>query len=146
MVWVEFEDAPKTTSIKLVADNSTVRSLADSILASNCSATNTTALVPRPLDPNNPSIPHPEQVVQYYRASSVALALDGYVNNITTGNDPNATRTPYPQEVNGTFVSCINETIGISVPLLNVGVKTLPSNVSRMLLLGFLLVWFASLA
>jgi hypothetical protein len=69
----------------------------------------------------------PEQVVQYYRASSFALSLDIYNNtaslpvNQPKDNDtaPSVLAdTPLPAGLNKAFLACLNATIGFSVPLI----------------------------
>jgi len=56
--------------------------------------------------------------VQYYRASSVVLALDGY-NNTAALNDtkPVGPPAPLPSTIDVDLLKCINATIGASVPL-----------------------------
>ncbi|KAI5827654.1 hypothetical protein K523DRAFT_246329, partial [Schizophyllum commune Tattone D] len=63
--------------------------------------------------------PRAESIVQYYRASSVALALDGYNNTAALSNDDNATATPLPEWRDTTMLNCVNITIGAAVPLVN---------------------------
>lgn len=61
----------------------------------------------------------PEQAVQYYRASSVVLTLDGY-NNTAALNDtePVGPPAPLPSTIDVDLLQCINATIGASVPLI----------------------------
>jgi hypothetical protein len=68
----------------------------------------------------------PEQVVQWYRASSFALSLDGYNNTAAlpanapasnTSAAPSMPDTPLPAAVSGTFLACLNSTIAAAVPL-----------------------------
>jgi len=61
--------------------------------------------------------------VQYYRASSVVLTLDGYNNTAALSNDTNATNTPLPASVNTTFLDCLNQTIGAAVPLIDASAR-----------------------
>ncbi|KAG8729647.1 hypothetical protein FRC11_008309, partial [Ceratobasidium sp. 423] len=80
---------------------------------------------------DNPSRAHPhiQSVIQFYRASSFALALDGY-NNSAAAVTPAALRnstgqlvallpppTPLPSGVNTAFLGCINRTVGSSLPI-----------------------------
>ena len=60
--------------------------------------------------------PRPEQVIQYYRASSVALTLDGY-NNTAVYVDGPAEDTSLPMGIDVEMISCMNSTIGGRVPL-----------------------------
>lgn len=74
----------------------------------------------------DPRSSDPTRVVQWYRASSFALALDSYSNlastaanmSLSSGPLPTSMDTPLPQGLNSTFLQCINATIGASVPLL----------------------------
>jgi len=60
--------------------------------------------------------------VQYYRASSVVLTLDGYNDtaalgeNVTNAADP-IYHVPLPNTTDTTLLNCLNETIGAAVPL-----------------------------
>ncbi|KAH9923466.1 uncharacterized protein BXZ73DRAFT_103900 [Epithele typhae] len=109
------------TTLHVLADAATVSALLLA-LQESCGA----VLVPGSLAPNasvafdgDGARPLPEQVVQYYRASSVALALDGYNNSAAVGRDTRADAgaTPLPGWVDGGPLACVNETIGASAPL-----------------------------
>jgi hypothetical protein len=67
--------------------------------------------------------------VQYYRASSFSLSLDTYNNTgslISNQSKDNSTAppvlvdTPLPTGLNMTFLSCVNATIGLSIPLIEI--------------------------
>jgi hypothetical protein len=120
MTQANFVSNYTNTTFHLLADNSTVTSLI-SILDTNCSAhlstsSSTTAVAFNPSDPN---APQPQQAVQYYRASSVVLTLDGYNDTATLSNDVNASDTPLPTNIDMTLLDCLNQTIGLSVPLVD---------------------------
>ncbi|KAJ7136823.1 hypothetical protein C8R44DRAFT_948503 [Mycena epipterygia] len=60
---------------------------------------------------------------EYYRASSVALSLDGY-NDIAVFAPENSTaNTPLPAGIDMTLLGCLNGTIGNAVPLVD-GART----------------------
>ena len=118
MAQTTFADKNSNNTFHLLADNETVSSLINSV-ASNCTLGNTTALSPSPLNTSDPSQPRPEQAVQYYRASSVVLTLDGYNNTAALSNDSSLPNTPLPSWVDGSFLNCLNQTIGNSVPLVD---------------------------
>ncbi|GJE85389.1 hypothetical protein PsYK624_014680 [Phanerochaete sordida] len=118
MTQAAFSDANSNNTFHLLADNATVASLIDSV-AANCSLGNTTALTPMPLNTSDPSQPRPEQAVQYYRASSVVLTLDGYNDTAALTNDSSIPDTPLPTWVDGSFLDCLNQTIGAAVPLVD---------------------------
>ncbi|TDL14049.1 hypothetical protein BD410DRAFT_291493 [Rickenella mellea] len=71
--------------------------------------------------------PLPEQVVQYYRASTFALTLDTYNNSASSlewmpydtnwGAPWPEADAPHPNGVDLNFLNCINSTIAASVPL-----------------------------
>lgn len=105
-------------TFRVIADGFTVNSLIISI-ASTCSSGNMTATVTLPLDESDPAAPRPEQAVQYYRASSVVLTLDGYNNTAALSNDQQTPNIPLPSWVNAPFLNCLNQTIGAAVPLID---------------------------
>lgn len=62
--------------------------------------------------------PSPEQAVQYYRASSAVLTLDGYNNSATYAVEGTADST-LPENINQGLLLCLNETIGATLPLID---------------------------
>ena len=63
------------------------------------------------------TFPKPEQAIQYYRASSIVLTLDGHNN---TADLTNATSyVPLPSNIDRTLLDCVNITIGTTAPLVN---------------------------
>lgn len=66
--------------------------------------------------------------VQYYRASSVALTLDGY-NNLASLEDDydESERLALPNNIDTNLLNCLNYTIGASVPLIDGASVALPS-------------------
>ena len=73
---------------------------------------------------------HPETTIQWYRASSFALTLDGYNNtaalpsNAPLSNDSppsNIPSTPLPTALNSTALFCLNSTIAATLPILEPG-------------------------
>lgn len=70
----------------------------------------------------------PNMTVQYYRASSFSLVLDGYNSNspnitVDANGESNQTVTaataPIPSGANSSYLACLNSTIGNAVPLLS---------------------------
>lgn len=87
------------------------------------------------------SYPKPEQAIQYYRASSVVLTLDGYNNTVALGANPSAAPIPLPSNIDVQLMTCINQTIGSSVPLIGgVSSSYAPSNLMLVCLLWIL--WY----
>ncbi|VDB88213.1 unnamed protein product [Peniophora sp. CBMAI 1063] len=106
-----------------LADNTTVYTLLP-ILRSNCSAyghlnANTSSLAPYAYMGANASDPLPVDALQYYRSSSAVLTLEGYNNTVVLSSTPNATAKALPANVDVMTLSCLNDTIGAAVPLVN---------------------------
>ena len=118
MTETTFMDSNSNNTFHLLADNETVLSLIDSVV-SNCTIGNSTVLVPMPLNSSDPSSPRPEQAIQYYRASSIVLTMDGYNNTAALSNDSSIPNTPLPSWTNQTFLDCLNQTIGAAAPLVD---------------------------
>ncbi|KAI0942057.1 hypothetical protein AcV7_002590 [Taiwanofungus camphoratus] len=112
-----FASNTSNNTFHVLSDNTTVSELITSI-SSNCTLGSSSSSSPSPFN-GSASEPRPEQAVQYYRASSVVLTLDGYNDTGVLGNDPNATATPLPGWVDTTLLDCLNQTIGAAVPLIS---------------------------
>ncbi|KIK56934.1 hypothetical protein GYMLUDRAFT_46820 [Collybiopsis luxurians FD-317 M1] len=113
------------TTFHVLADNTTVIALISAI-TSNCTSfnLNTTASSsnttnPSALNASDPNAPKPEQAIEYYRASSVVLTLNGYNNSAALSDNDNATNTPLPSGIDTTLQDCLNQTIGAAVPLID---------------------------
>ncbi|KIM37034.1 hypothetical protein M413DRAFT_52636, partial [Hebeloma cylindrosporum] len=105
------------TYFRVLADNATVLSLIED-LSSNCTSLLSTSS-PYYSKTNTPytDIPQPEQVVQYYRASSIALSMDGYNNTATYAAADGTPDSPLPGTVDLRLLDCLNQTIGLAAPL-----------------------------
>ena len=67
-----------------------------------------------------PANPQAEQVVQYYRASSIALTLDSYNNTGTfSANDTTDSPLPVLGTTDAALLNCLNTTIGLAAPLVS---------------------------
>ncbi|KIJ46254.1 hypothetical protein M422DRAFT_29387 [Sphaerobolus stellatus SS14] len=106
-----------TQTFRLLSDNATLTALIPSIISS-CSPASSQNIKATPFT-NSSAGPRPEQVIQYYRSSSIALGLDGYNNTSVFSNNTNATDTPLPTIGNQTFLNCLNSTIGNQALLLD---------------------------
>ncbi|KAH9848782.1 hypothetical protein C2E23DRAFT_738709 [Lenzites betulinus] len=115
MTQASFTSNSTNTTFHVVADNTTVTALIASIDA-NCSVATNSSTVPLAFN-GNASDPKPEQVVQYFRASSVALTLDGYNDTTALVDNSTAPPTPLPTNIDTTLLNCLNDTIGAAVPL-----------------------------
>ncbi|KAL5489864.1 hypothetical protein ACEPAI_4696 [Sanghuangporus weigelae] len=121
-------DDQNSVTFRLVGDNSSVTRVFDALVA-NCSIVNLSSTITA-FSPAPSAWPLPEQILQYYRASSFALSLDGYNNTATlpvnaapASNDSLLSQfpdAPFPSGLNMTLLECINSTIGASVPLADV--------------------------
>lgn len=112
------------STFHVLADNATITSLIPP-LNLNCSLLyNTTISSASPSDwssyVGSSSDPQPEQAIQYYRASTVVLTLDGYNNTAIFSSDENAQQIDLPESMDGQLASCLKLTIGAAVPLLYV--------------------------
>jgi len=118
---------------RILGDNSSVTSVLQSLASSSCGAIQGTPYAFQPTQfllnstSDNSSLPRPEQIIQYYRASSFVLSLDGYNNTMAlSSNTPSSntsapkvqTATPLPSNINATFLSCLNTTIGYKLPMI----------------------------
>ena len=114
-----FSSPSSNSTFHIVADNSTVVSLIGSITAS-CSGkfASNSSTSPTPYG-SATSDPRPEGAIQYYRASSVVLTLDGYNNTAALASDgsANAKAVSLPTYVDRQLLDCLNSTIGAAVPL-----------------------------
>ena len=121
-------------SYYLVGDESSV-SVVLASLVSNCGIVNSTVTntyINGTTTFNGAAlIPHPEQIVQYYRASSFALALSTYNNSAALPSyapasnnslaPPLSEDVPLPLGINMTLFGCLNSTIAANVPLIDTG-------------------------
>jgi len=119
MMTAAFASPTQNNTFRIVADNSTVTSLIQDIVA-NCSSalsrSPTTIVATNYSD--SLAAPKPEQAVQYYRASSVALTLDTY-NNTGALEADGTPDTPLPTTLDTNLLNCLNFTIGVAVPLVD---------------------------
>ncbi|TFK39216.1 hypothetical protein BDQ12DRAFT_650289 [Crucibulum laeve] len=123
MMTAAFPSSSGNTTFRVVSDNTTVTSLIQDI-AANCSTVvkDSSSITPSAYNDSSPDPPKPEQSVQYYRASSVSLTLDGYNNTGALGDD-NTPDTPLPSNIDRNLLDCLNSTIGDAVPLIDSGVS-----------------------
>jgi len=138
-------NSTNASTFRILADNATVVDLISDITA-NCSASlsSSSATSPSPYNDTADLPPQPEQVVQYYRASSIALSLDGY-NNTAIFEAEGTPDVALPTNIDATLLDCLNQTIGLAAPLIDgVGSQwaAVPSSAS---LFGLIwLVWLSS--
>ncbi|EPQ57748.1 hypothetical protein GLOTRDRAFT_9905, partial [Gloeophyllum trabeum ATCC 11539] len=119
-------NAQNTSEIyRLIGDEFSVQEVLNA-LVSNCTVKNTTL---ESFSPEVYAYPQPEQIIQWYRASTFGLGLDTYNNsaalasNMPSSNDtsppPLSSATPLPAGLNMTFLTCLNTTIAASLPLMD---------------------------
>ncbi|KAJ1305986.1 hypothetical protein OPQ81_010701 [Rhizoctonia solani] len=136
-----------TASYYIVGDADSVSAVMEALVA-QCSVVNATGTL---VNDNNSTV-HVEQAVQYYRASSFMLALTSYNNsanlpsNAPTDNNtaalPPSADAPLPTGTNTTFLNCLNETIGASVPIMDAAPGTLRATTGLNAVgLLWLLIW-----
>lgn len=119
VTFISNSSSPNTT-FHVLSDNSTVTSLIQSIDA-NCShyLSSSSSSSPLPFNVSSANAPQPQQAVQYYRASSVVLTLDGYNNSAIFSSNANVTDSPLPSNMDTNLSVCLNQTIALAVPLVN---------------------------
>ncbi|KDQ51589.1 hypothetical protein JAAARDRAFT_199044 [Jaapia argillacea MUCL 33604] len=120
--------SPNTTEIyRIIGDQLSLTSVLTS-LTTECHIQNTSITPFNASDGTHPW-PLPEQMIQWYRASSFGLSLDSYnksaslPSNMPPSNDslppPLTSDTPLPSGLNQTYPTCLNTTIGASIPLID---------------------------
>ncbi|KAI5994575.1 hypothetical protein F5J12DRAFT_856930 [Pisolithus orientalis] len=72
---------------------------------------------------------------------SVVLTLDGYNNSVTLSNNTNMTDSPLPPNIDTNLTVCLNQTIGLAVPLVD---GALPSSFAARLLASTVLLGTAT--
>ncbi|KAJ6607847.1 hypothetical protein B0H10DRAFT_2166703 [Mycena sp. CBHHK59/15] len=141
MATAAFQSNSTNTEFRVVADNSTVAALITDIMA-NCSSylTSSSPAAPTPFNASAADAPKPEQVVEYYRASSVALSLDGYNNTAIFAAENTTADVALPSGIDVSLLDCLNQTIGLAVPLVDRAGPTL--TIPGIGIVGF--VWLLS--
>lgn len=111
--------APSSSTFRFMADNTTVALfILDANLACGALLNHTsTSSSPVTFD-NSTAAPSPEQAIQYYRASSAVLTLDGY-NNSATYAVEGTPDSPLPEGTNQVLATCLNETVANNIPLID---------------------------
>lgn len=102
---------------RLLSDNVTVAELQINI-KETCKPFLQDPSAPARFIPSAADAPKPEQAVQYYRASSIVVTLDGY-NNTATFLPEGTPDTSFPGNFDIPLMNCMNETIGSSAPLID---------------------------
>lgn len=110
-----------------LADNSTVFAVL-SIIRAYCSRhgnldNKTSSSVGVAYPEASGSAPLAVDALQYYRASSAVLTLDGYNNTVALSASPNVSPLPLPAEVDRTLLTCLNASIGAAIPLVDAPTK-----------------------
>ncbi|RDB27002.1 hypothetical protein Hypma_005070 [Hypsizygus marmoreus] len=127
-----------TSTFHVVSDNATMVFLQNTVYNSCHSSVVFNVSEVLPYNSSQTPYPKPEQAIQFYRASSVVLTLDGYNNTAALGSDSSAPPVPLPTNVDMKLLTCINQTIGASVPLVGNSATTSFTPPSVIL---FFLVW-----
>ncbi|KIM37042.1 hypothetical protein M413DRAFT_31201 [Hebeloma cylindrosporum] len=106
------------TYFRVLADNATVLSLIGDLSYNCTSLLSTSSPYYSKTSAPYTDTPQPEQVVQYYRASSIALSVDGYNNTATYAAD-GTPDSPLPGTVDLKLLDCLNQTIALAAPLID---------------------------
>jgi len=125
MVTSTYASKTQNTTFYLVTDTDTANTMV-SILQQNCSSVLNSGVsnAPVPYNASDPNSPKPEEAVQYYRASSAALMLEGYNNTAQLSDNTGLPDTPLPTNIDTNLLTCLNETIGFAVPLVDAASPT----------------------
>ncbi|KAJ4478263.1 hypothetical protein J3R30DRAFT_3290671 [Lentinula aciculospora] len=118
-----FQSNTTSSIFRILSDITTIFNLITDIHANCTHLTSNSASTPSSAVPYNSSAsdaPKPEQVVQYFRSSTVALTLDGY-NNTAVFDSEGTADVPLPSGIDTTLLDCMNFTIGAAVPLVDAG-------------------------
>ncbi|KIY53261.1 hypothetical protein FISHEDRAFT_33607 [Fistulina hepatica ATCC 64428] len=129
------------TTLWVIADNSTIIDLITDI-SSNCSSSlaSNSSTSATSYNPDAGGALKPEQVVQYYRASSVALLLSGYNDTAALQAENTTANVPLPSDIDTTLLNCVNDTIGAAVLLVD-GAQSQWAVPHASLLPAMFLVW-----
>ncbi|KAF5358619.1 hypothetical protein D9758_007678 [Tetrapyrgos nigripes] len=129
--YATFTSNSQNTTFHVVADNTSLTELLTDIYSHCGSSINNASSTASPIllqlfNDSDSSLstdsdaPSAQSVIQYYRASSVALTLDGYNNTAAWANATDGTSdTPIPMNIDVTLKDCLNQTIGEAVPLVD---------------------------
>jgi len=140
-----------------MADNATIVSLIPDLTANCTSYLSNSSAPPNDLSKKStsfsppytfsnvtgPANPQPEQVIQYYRASTLVLTLDSY-NNTATYAAEGTPDTPLPAlgTKDAALLNCLNTTIGLAAPLVSSGRLSATMDTPLPIFFAFWLVWW----
>ena len=113
---------PDAGRFYLIGDSSSVP-LVQAALVTSCNATNldeplTKLVYPIPDRTNITNYPDATEIIQFYRASSFALALDGFNASALPDTTLSAVDA-LPASVDRAFLECINSTIASTIPIMD---------------------------
>lgn len=120
MSYASFPSTEGNTTFYVVGDKDSVASLIDDLKeACNSQHLKSAAVSKQPIayDEDDKKAPQPESVVRYFRASSAALALAGYIDQSALEDEGAVKQTPLPDWADQTLLSCMQKSIKESVPL-----------------------------
>jgi len=125
MVTSTYVSNTQNTTFYLVTDNNTATTMVP-ILQQNCSSVLNSGVsnTPVPYNVSDGNSPKPEGTIQYYRASSAALILGGYNNTAQLSDNTSLPDSPLPSNIDMNLLVCLNETIGIAIPLVDAASPT----------------------
>lgn len=120
MVTSTYASKSQNTTFYFVSDNDTAIAMVP-LLQQNCSSVLNSGISNTPVsyNPNDPNSPKPEEAVQYYRSSSSVLLLEGYNNTAQLSDTTSLPDTPLPTNIDTNLLMCLNQTIGLAIPLVD---------------------------
>lgn len=161
MTYATFPSSSNITVFRVLSDNSTTASLIEDLFKNCTSYLSTTSQSPNSLSNNKtgptpyalpytfsntsgPANPQPVQVVQYYRASTIALTLDSYNNSATYSPVDGTPDSPLPalNQRDAALLSCVNETIGLAAPLVSGAALSVKPGFPMMPPFWFWIIWW----
>jgi len=150
-------NSPPNVVFRVLADNATIVSLIPDLTANCTTYLSNSSAPPNDLSKNStpfappytfsnvtgPANPQPEQVIQYYRASTLVLTLDSYNNTATYAADgtPDSPLPPLGTK-DVALLNCLNATIGSAAPLVGSGRRTATMDTPLPIFFMFWLVWW----
>ncbi|KIJ33664.1 hypothetical protein M422DRAFT_52310 [Sphaerobolus stellatus SS14] len=104
-----FQPADFSDRYYILADHTTLDSLVPMVISS-CSPSSKN-IISTPFINSSLSPPSPLQIIQYYRASSIALGLERYNNSRVWSNDSRVPDSLLPNIKDVRFLPCVNTSI-----------------------------------
>jgi hypothetical protein len=144
MVNAAFQSNDTGSIYRVVTDNTTALALIP-VITTNCSGSIGNSDLFPVSNSSDSSQAQPEQAIQYYRASSVVLTLDGYNNSAAVFGPEGTPDSQLPANIDKNLLDCINKTIQATVPLVDSAQRIIPKFSSLGLtMVGLMLLMYSA--